>query len=385
MARTAGGDKPRQAFCRIAARTDMSKTLTAVAEVFSAEEIARAAGVSRHDVRQLLDDGRIRTLEGGLVSQAQAVRAVRLLRGQSVDDGRELFLPHVAVERSPGRAFLTSGGLHAAMLAALLVIGTLDVTTEQPEQTPPKPVRMVFLTTPGPGGGGGGGGLRQPAPPPPAKLKGPSRLKSPVPPPRVLTARKPEPVVRRPIPPPVRPQPAPRPVEPPPPVAAPQPMPQVVAPVVTAPADPVDRPGVLAESASDANSQGPGSGGGAGTGQGTGIGEGEGSGIGPGSGGGTGGGPYRPGAGITPPELLTEVKPEYSQEARKRGVEGDVVLEIVVRSDGSVGNVKVLQGLGSGLDQRATDAVRRWRFAPARRYGTPVDVVVEVAVEFKLR
>jgi hypothetical protein len=44
-----------------------------------------------------------------------------------------------------------------------------------------------------------------------------------------------------------------------------------------------------------------------------------------------------------------------------------------------------LRGLGAGLDQRATEAVRQWRFSPARRYGTPVDVIVEVAMEFKLR
>jgi protein TonB len=57
----------------------------------------------------------------------------------------------------------------------------------------------------------------------------------------------------------------------------------------------------------------------------------------------------------------------------------------VVRADGSVGNVKLLQGLGAGLDQRAMEAVREWKFSPARRYGTPVDVIVEVAMEFKLR
>jgi protein TonB len=105
----------------------------------------------------------------------------------------------------------------------------------------------------------------------------------------------------------------------------------------------------------------------------------------PGPGGGTGGGPYRPGSGISPPGLLREVRPDYTEEARRRGIEGDVVLEIVVRSDGTVGNVKVMQGLGGGLDQRAIDAVRQWRFSPARRFGTPVDVMVEVAVEFKLR
>ena len=51
----------------------------------------------------------------------------------------------------------------------------------------------------------------------------------------------------------------------------------------------------------------------------------------------------------------------------------------------TVGDVKVLRTLGAGLQQRAIDAVRQWRFGPARREGTPVDVVVEVSVEFKLR
>jgi protein TonB len=79
------------------------------------------------------------------------------------------------------------------------------------------------------------------------------------------------------------------------------------------------------------------------------------------------------------------VKPVYTEDGRRRGVEGEVVLEVVVRSDGTVGAFKVVRGLGTGLDQRATDAVRQWRFSPARRYGTPVDVLVEVAVEFRLR
>jgi TonB family protein len=107
--------------------------------------------------------------------------------------------------------------------------------------------------------------------------------------------------------------------------------------------------------------------------------------VGDGSIAGTGGGPYRPGSGITPPSIQREVKPVYTEEGRRRSVEGDVVLEVVVRADGSVGNVRVVQGLGSGLDQRAVDAVRQWRFSPARRYGTPVDVMVEIAVEFRLR
>jgi TonB family protein len=143
--------------------------------------------------------------------------------------------------------------------------------------------------------------------------------------------------------------------------------------------------GVLQEARADEDSHGPGQGGGTGTGTGTGIGEGDGSGIGPGSGGGTGGGPYRPGSGIQAPRLLREVKADYTEQARRAGITGDVLLEIVVRRDGAVGDVKLLEGLGGGLNDRAIQAVRQWRFAPATRLGSPVDVIVEVAVEFKLR
>jgi protein TonB len=82
---------------------------------------------------------------------------------------------------------------------------------------------------------------------------------------------------------------------------------------------------------------------------------------------------------------VREVKPDYTEDARRRAITGDVVLEIVVKSDGRVGTVRLVQGLGAGLDERAIDAVRQWRFSPAMRHGTPVDVLVEVAVEFRLR
>jgi TonB family protein len=176
----------------------------------------------------------------------------------------------------------------------------------------------------------------------------------------------------------------PEPPKPEPPLNA-EPLPVVVAPIVTAPADRRSRAGVLEETTADNESHGPGTGGGAGTGSGTGLGRGEGPGVGEGSGGGTGGGPYRPGSGITPPRLLREVRADYTEDARRRGLNGEVVLEIVVRRDGSVGDVRLLQGLGGGLNERAVNAVRQWRFSPAQRHGTPVDVIVEVAVEFKLR
>jgi TonB family protein len=232
--------------------------------------------------------------------------------------------------------------------------------------TPSEPARLVFIMSPGVGGGGGGGGLRNPLPPPKVKRIGLKRTSVSVP---EVT------------PPP--PPPAPQPVPPPPP--EPLPARPIVAPVVTAKADPVEQVGVIEKPAPTPPRQGPGTNGGAGSGQGAGNGEGFGSGIGDGSGGGIGGGPYRPGSGVTPPRLLREVKAEYTDEARRRAITGDVVLEIVVRRDGSVGDVTVLRGLGLGLDQRAIAAVRQWRFDPARLRGTPVDVIVEVAVEFTLR
>jgi periplasmic protein TonB len=151
------------------------------------------------------------------------------------------------------------------------------------------------------------------------------------------------------------------------------------------PADPADLPGTLSAPVAAPPSGGRGDGGGAGSGTGTGLGEGRGAGIGPGSGGGTGGGLFRPGTGIEPPQLLREVKPDYTEEARRQSIEGDVKLEIVVRHDGSVGDVHVLHSLGAGLEQKAVDAVRQWRFSPAHREGQPVDVLVQVSVEFSLR
>jgi len=363
----------------------MSAVTAIVPEVFTPREIADAAGVPMREVRALVGAGSIPAVDGRFVAAPDAVRAVRILQG--IDTGqldRPLFRAHPGAQRSPGGAAAASGALHAAILGCLVLLTTVGMATAPPEHDD-TPVRLVFLATPGPGGGGGGGGLKQPAPPAKAEMKGRSALRSPVPKPRPITTKPPEPKPVKPEPAPAPIQPAPKPVEPPPPAPAPVPLPQVVAPVATVPADTRDRAGALNDPPRESDSQGPGSGSGVGTGQGTGIGEGTGSGIGPGSGGGTGGGPYRPGSGITPPAIVHEVKPDYTEEARRRGLAGDVVLEIIVRANVSVGNVKLLQGLGSGLDQRAIDAVRQWRFSPARRFGTPVDVVVEVAVEFKLR
>ena len=163
-------------------------------------------------------------------------------------------------------------------------------------------------------------------------------------------------------------------------------LPPVMAPVATAPADTRNTEGVMKEAPPPPTpSQGSGAGGGAGTGSGTGLGEGSGAGLGDGSGGGMGGGPYRAGSGIDPPRLLRDVKASYTDEARRANITGDVEMEITIRRDGTVSDVRVLRGLRGGLNERAVAAVRQWKFAPARLKGTPVDVIVEVSVEFTLR
>lgn len=363
--------------------TGMSLVAPTTLDVYSVREIARAASVPVREIEALVDFAQVTTLPHGFVSQEEALRALRLVRGVASEAYRQppIFGAPARSSRVGAVPFAASTLLHAATVAAIALLTALGLKETVTEARATRdPAQLVFLAIPGPGEGGGGGGLRRPAPPARAELKGKSALRSPVrtEPRRARVEPTPEPPKR----------PDPRPMEKPadaPVVQPAPPVPPVAAPVAPAPAEDRDQTGVPDAPPQTPPSQGPGSGGGSGTGQGTGMGEGKGSGVGAGEGGGTGGGPYRPGSGITPPGLLREVKPQYTEDARRLGVEGDVVLEIVVRADGSVGQVTVLQRLGSGLDQRAADAVRQWRFSPARRFGTPVDVLVEVAVEFKLR
>jgi len=131
-------------------------------------------------------------------------------------------------------------------------------------------------------------------------------------------------------------------------------------------------------------SSGPGFGGGIGSGEGTGIGPGKGGGLGPGEGGGTGGGLYSVGGGVTAPIAIYRPDPPYSEEARKAKYQGTVVLWIVVDAQGNVSDVRVVKPLGLGLDEKAVDTVRTWRFKPALRNGVPVAVRVGVEVSFRL-
>ena len=222
--------------------------------------------------------------------------------------------------------------------------------------------QIVWLTEPGPGGGGGGGGNKMKEPPRQAELPGKDKITVPV-----QKTPQPEQQVAKNEPPKIE---------------------QLNIPAKTLAAAQDSLPGAIeAPPGPPTLSQGSGSGGGAGTGTGTGVGSGTGSGLGEGFGGGTGGGVYRPGNGVTTPRVLREVRPNYTSDAMRAKVQGVVVLECVVRPDGSVGDVHVTRSLDStfGLDQEAIKAAKAWRFAPGTRMGEPVPVLISIELTFTLR
>jgi TonB family protein len=94
---------------------------------------------------------------------------------------------------------------------------------------------------------------------------------------------------------------------------------------------------------------------------------------------------YKPGNGITPPQKLSGSSPEYSDEARRKGIAGTVVLAMTVTSEGKVTQVQVRKSLGYGLDEKAIEAVKQWKFKPAMKDGSPVSVQVAFETSFNQR
>jgi len=131
-------------------------------------------------------------------------------------------------------------------------------------------------------------------------------------------------------------------------------------------------------------SNGTGSGGGIGSGSGGGVGVGTGPGVGEGRGGGTGGGIFRVGGGVSAPRGVYTPDPEYSEEARKAKYQGTCVLWLIVGPDGKPRDIRVARNLGMGLDEKAIEAVKNWRFEPAMKDGKPVAVQINVEVSFRL-
>jgi TonB family protein len=270
-------------------------------------------------------------------------------------------------EREPKRltfSFITSLVLQVSALVLLVLVSRYKPAVSAVALLPDEPNKhIIWLSEPGPGGGGGGGGNKMKEPPRKAELPGKDQITVPV-------------------------QKAPK-LEPPKEVKQePNPVEQLNIPAKELAAATDSLPGAIeAPVGPPTISQGSGSGGGAGTGTGTGIGPGSGSGLGPGSGGGTGGGAYRPGNGVTTPVVLREVKPQYTSDAMRAKVQGSVLLECIVRADGSVGDVKVARSLDPvfGLDLEAMKAARQWRFRPGMRQGEPVAVLVVIELTFTLR
>lgn len=262
------------------------------------------------------------------------------------------------------------GALSLSLLTHVVLIGLAIVIAARPSSrasTDPDALRdalnkgIVWLAVPGPGGGGGGGGNRSPEPPRKAELPGKDKITVPVLKPAAienLETKKEEPVPQQ----------------------------WLNIPAQTLASADIVQAGAI-EGAEGVTSLGSGTGGGAGTGTGSGIGSGTGSGLGPGWGGGTGGGAYRPGSGVELPRVVREVKPQYTADAMRAKVQGTVVLECVVQSDGTVGNVRVVRSLDPmfGLDQEAVKAARQWLFVPGTRLGQPVAVLVTIELMFTLR
>src|SRR5437773_4183308 len=267
-------------------------------------------------------------------------------------------------EKRIAPAFLGSLASHVAfgLLFVFLIRYSSNTTTVAAVLPEPPNANIIWLSQPGPGGGGGGGGNRMKEPPRQAELPGKDKLTVPVSkPPKVEMQQ-----VKN----------------------EPDPVAQLNIPAKSTAAALDSLPGAIqAPPGPPTLSQGSGTGGGAGTGTGTGVGPGSGSGLGPGSGGGTGGGVYRPGNGVTLPRVLREVKPQYTSDAMRAKVQGTVLLECVVRPDGTVGDVQVVRSLDPtfGLDQQAVAAARKWRFAPGTRLGEPVAVQITIELTFTLR
>jgi TonB family protein len=123
------------------------------------------------------------------------------------------------------------------------------------------------------------------------------------------------------------------------------------------------------------------------TGGGSGDGPGDGPGLGPGRGGGSGDGVYRLGSGVTPPVEIRRAAPQYTTAAMQARVQGSVIVECVVQTNGVCTDVHVIRSLDPthGLDQEAVKAAGQWRFRPGTRLGQPVPVLVTMEITFTLR
>jgi len=259
------------------------------------------------------------------------------------------------------RAGFTSMLVHGSVVALIFLVGTNKHVQEAVKESvtliaPLAPYQPSAAPKAKQMGGGGGGGDRSPTPASQGKLPKPS-LKQFTPPTAVIRNENPKLVMEPTI------------------IAQPDaPLPQLNSAVFGDPLSKVSGP----------PSNGPGSGAGIGSGSGGGVGSGKGGGAGPGSGGNIGGGVFRIGGGVSSPALVYKVEPEYSEEARKAKFQGTVLLSVVVDDKGNPRDIKILRPLGLGLDEKAIEAVQKWRFRPGQLNGKAVAVAAQIEVNFRL-
>lgn len=244
--------------------------------------------------------------------------------------------------------------IHCAVVALLFLAGGNPQVRKTVESTLDR-IRLIEPYVPPAGHGGGGGGDRSPLPASQGRL------------PKIATRQFTPPVVV------IHNLDPKLPMEPTLVISADVKLPQLELPAL---GDPYGKPGPP--------SNGTGKGGGIGDGDGTGIGPGKGPGFGPGEGGDTGGGPRGPRGVSTAPVVLYEVEPEFSEEARKAKLQGVVMLYAEVDTNGRLRNIRVTRGLGLGLEEKAIEAVKLWRFRPGTRDGKPVVSAAAIEVNFHL-
>jgi TonB family protein len=266
----------------------------------------------------------------------------------------------MAVKTNPwaiGTATIANGGI----LAILILMGFSSTIRHLPNSLPAGNVHLKDFTlfapaTPRSGGGGGGGGNELTDP---TRGRLPRRDDMPITPPQVPIIENPRLAVD----------------------------PAIAVPLdVKLPDDPtLPNIGVQASHTVKLASDGPGTSAGIGTGSNGGLGPGKGNGDGPGFDHGVGNSVYRAGVGgVTNPIPLVSPEAEFSDEARRNKYQGVCMISIIVDARGYPQNPRVTRSLGMGLDEKALEAVQKYRFKPAMKDGKPVAAMITVEVNFRL-
>jgi protein TonB len=266
----------------------------------------------------------------------------------------------MAVKPNPW-AIGIAGMVNLLILATLLFFGVRKIIEETKGPTLATPIDISSWQPKAPkgsdsNGGGGGGGEHSIVDP--IKGRTPKIEKVPIAPPQVETVDKPKLSVVPAI---------------------------MVQPNIQLPDTNLPNLGVTKSANVTVLSGGQGSGSGIGTGSGGGDGSGNGNGFGPGNNGGAGGGLYHVGNGVSAPQALNSVEAEFSDEARRAKYQGVVLITLIVDAQGNPQNPRVSRPLGMGLDEKAIEAVKKYKFKPAMKDGhIPVPVMITVEVNFRL-